>query len=324
MKKLFLAAISLLTITGFAQQLETYDSGLYSEIFHTNATAIFVFTNNVGLNGTRALQPLNTQYALNYLRRGSFDFSIANVTMQINTFFRVKNPTTTGIGNDALEMGFVQNQTSSSFISAGTNGAMSYWIYPVNTTVTNNGYQFQTTIDVNVYNGASSAGFGFGTIAKPILKTNNWYKATLLITRSSASAIDFLGTIDDYGTDGQAYLSTVDTIYFAGTTGSASYQFSYLTGDKSYYPALGGVNNFGLRVIDNTSCSGTFTTNIAASIQTDVELNFASTIGKKYYINSSPDLKQWTTIEIVTGTGATVTRYYQTTSSQKFFRVVQD
>ena len=307
-----------------AQQLETYDSGSYTNIFYTNPGAIFVLTNNIGLSGSRGIQPLNSQFSLNYLRRGSFNFSAANATMQISTFFQVKTPTTTGVGNDALEIGFLQSQSATSFMSPGANGAISWWVYPSSTTPTGGGYKFRTTIDINVYNGSSSGGFGYGTIATPVLKTNEWYKATLQVTREGSTALDLYSTIDDYGVDGQTYISTVDTIYFANeTSGSGTYPFSYLS-DTSYYPALGGVYNFGLKVADSTSCSGTFSPAISTSIQTDVELDFSTIVGKKYYINASPDLNQWTTIEVVSGTGATMTRYYQTTSAQKFFRVVQD
>jgi len=59
-----------------------------------------------------------------------------------------------------------------------------------------------------------------------------------------------------------------------------------------------------------------------SSIRTAVELRFNAAKGVSYRIESSPDLKTWTTIEAtITGAGARVTRFYSTESDPaRFYR----
>jgi hypothetical protein len=312
-------------VAGYAQQIETYDSGTYSDIFQTNPPAVFSFANGQGLNATRGVQPLNVQYSLNFLRKGPFSLSGANSTMEISTFFKVTKPTSASLGIDALQLGFAQNQTASSFISAGQTGAVSWWLYANATTNVGNGFRFETTIHVDVYNGSSSAGFGWGNGELPILKSNNWYKATFQVSRVNSTTLNMVGRIDDYGTNGQTYISNVAYLDTGNATGSAQYPFTPFTTDSTMYPAIHGMSNGGLKIADNTACSGTFSPAIATDIYLVVQLDFATQIGKNYYISASPDLNQWTAIEgPIPGNGNVLTRYYSTSSTKRFFRVVED
>lgn len=307
-----------------AQQIETYDIGtLYSDILQTNNGAIFVKVSGVGLNGTSALQPLQTIYTLNYFRRGPFDFSIPNSTMEISTFFQIKAPVSTGLSS-GIQIGFVQSQTATSFISPGQNGDMSLWVYPTSTTATAGGYPFHQSIDLNVYNGSSTGGTGYGTTANPILKIGEWYKATFRATRDNNTTLDLFSVIEDYGTTGTNYISTIDSVYFQNTTGQAGYPFSYLTSDSTFYPAIAGSSDYGIKSIDNTSMSAVLSPGSALSANLVFQLDFQTTPGKKCYLQASPDLIQWVIVEIVAGNGSLMTRYYPVTSSRRFYRMVQD
>ena len=148
----FLLALSA-QLPGYAQQIESYDSGAYSNIFQTNPPAVFYCAYGQGLNGTRGIQPLNVQYSLNYLQRGPFDLSAANATLEITTFFHVTRPTSAGLGFDTLQLGFAQNQTASSFISPGQTGAVSWWLYAKDTVDTGAGFHFQTLVTVQCTTG---------------------------------------------------------------------------------------------------------------------------------------------------------------------------
>src|ERR1019366_537744 len=216
MKNILVFVGLVLAFCARSQQLETYDSGsLYTDILETNNGTVFVLIRTTGIGGSGAMQPFETPYTLNYLRRGPFDFTIPNCTMQISTMFQIRAPILTGLAS-GLQIGFVQSQTATSFISPGQNGDMSLWVYPVSTALTNGGYKFQETIDLNIYNGSTSMGSGYGTITYPVLKTGEWYKATLTITRDNNTTLDLVSAIDDYGTTGSNYVSRLDSLYFTG------------------------------------------------------------------------------------------------------------
>ncbi len=254
----FLLAASLAR----AQQIENYDTGTYAEIFQPNPPAVFSIVNGQGLNGTRGIQPLNTSYTINYLRKGPFDLSVPNATLEISTFFKVSKPTSTNLGVATLELGFAQDQTPTSFISPGQAGTISWWLQPKSLIDTGAGFHFDTTVYVSVYNGSTSAGFGWGVYGDTILKSNNWYKATFQISRVNSTTLSLWGTIDDYGPTGQTYLSRVETTGTSTATGSASYPFTPFTTDSTLYPALHGMSSGGLNVVDQTACSGLFSSTI--------------------------------------------------------------
>lgn len=111
----------------YDQRFESYDSGTYTEIFETNPPAVFSLVDGEGINGTRGIQPLNTQYSLNYLRRGPFDLSGPSATLEISTFFKVAKPNSASLGTPALAIGFTQNPTVSSFYGSDDSGTISYY-----------------------------------------------------------------------------------------------------------------------------------------------------------------------------------------------------
>ena len=90
----------------YDQQFESYDSGTFSEIFETNPPPVFSLLDGEGIDGTRGIQPLNTQYSLNYLRKGPFDLSGPSATLEISTFFQVSRPTSSS--SDTLQLGLKQ------------------------------------------------------------------------------------------------------------------------------------------------------------------------------------------------------------------------
>jgi hypothetical protein len=188
----------------------------------------------------------------------------------------------------------------------------------------NGGYQFQETIDLNIYNGSTSAGSGYGTGTQPILKTGEWYKLTLTITRDSNTTLDLLSRLEDYGTTGTNYVSQKDSVYFQNVSGPTGFSFSYLTSDSTWYPAIAADMDYGIVAIDNTAISATLSSGTAVAAKTVFEMDFQTSAGHKSYIESSPDLIQWVIIETVSGTGSAMVRYYPITSKNRFFRVVQD
>ena len=230
----------------YGQQGQNYNSGTYSEIFETNPPAVFSLVNGQGLSTTRGIQPLNTQYSLNYLRKGPFDLSVANATLEISTFFKVSRPTSSGLGFPTLQLGFAQDHNATSFFSDGT---ISWWLYPKDTIDTGSGFHFETVVSVEV----PGMGFSWGTTAVPILKSNNWYKATLQVSRVNSTTLSIWGTIDDYGTSGHTFLVRVDTTGTDTATGSATYPFTSFTTDSTMYPALHGMSSGGLNVVDDTA-----------------------------------------------------------------------
>ena len=90
--------------------------------------------------------------------------------------------------------------------------------------------------------------------------------------------------IDDYGPTGQTYLSRVDTTGTSTATGSPTYPFTPFTTDQTLYPALHGMVSGGLKVVDQTTITGTSSPTIATDLYLVVELDFATQIGKNYYI----------------------------------------
>jgi hypothetical protein len=217
----------------YAQEAETYDVGTYAQIFLANPPAVFSIVNGQGLNGTRGIQPLNTSYTINYLRKGPFDLSIAGATLEITTFFKVAKPTSTNLGVATLELGFAQDQTPTSFIAPYQTGTISWSLEPKSLIDTGAGFQFDTWVHVSVYNGSSSAGFSWGVSGNTILKSNNWYKATLQISPVNGTTLRLWGFIDDYGLTGQSYIGRVDTVGTDNASGNASYPFTPFTTDAT-------------------------------------------------------------------------------------------
>ena len=269
------------------------------------------------------MQPFETPYTLNYLRRGPFDFTIPNCTMQISTMFQIRAPILTGLAS-GLQIGFVRSHSATSFISPGQTGAMSLWLYPVSTALTNGGYQFKEMMDLEIYNGSTLSGNRYGTITQPVLKTGMWYKLTLTITRDSNTTLDLLYILDDYGTTGTNFVSQKDSLAFQNLSGPTGFPFSYLTSDSTWYPAIAADMDYGIIAIDNTAISATLSSGTTIAAKIDLEVDFQTTAGHTSYIEASPDMIQWVIIETVSGTGAAMVRYYPTTSTKRFFRVVQD
>jgi hypothetical protein len=324
MKKIFIIVGLVLAFRAHSQQLETYNSGsLYTDILETNNGTVFAQINSLGIGGSGNIQPLETPYTLNYLRRGPFDFTIPNCTMQISTMFQIRAPILTGLAS-GLQIGFVQSHTATSFISPGQTGAMSLWVYPVSTALTNGGYQFAEEMDLEIYNGSTLSGNGYGTSTRPILKTGEWYKLTLTITRDSNTTLDLLYRLEDYGTTGTNYVSQKDSLEFQNLFGPIGFPFSYLTSDSTWYPAIAADMDYGPIAIDNTAISAILSSGTTVAAKIDFELDFQTSAGHKSYIEASPDMIQWVIIETVSGTGAAMVRYYPTTSAKRFFRVVQD
>lgn len=305
-----------LVSSGQTQQIETYNAGTYAEIFHTNATPYFSLSNGQGFLDTRGIQPANTMYTLNYLRKGPFNLSTANSTIEMTTMFKVVKPTSTNLGVSTLHVGFCKDQSVTAFISSGSSGDICYMISPKSLVDTGNGFYFDSSLYASVYNGSSSAGFGFGTAGSFILKSNNWYKATLRITRVNSTTLSLLGEIDDYGVDGQTYMGWVDYNNWGSATGNATYPFTP--------PALHGMSSGGLKVADQTIITGQLSPDFAADISLVAKLDFATQGGIRYFINSSSDLTNWTTIEGPINGGGLLTRYYPATGSARYFRVTQE
>src|SRR5262245_14633853 len=111
-KRSLIVAFLSLTVAAEAQQIESYDAGVYTDIFAAAPSPVFAFVSPSGLNGSRALLPQNVQYSLNYLQRGPFVFSNANSTLEITSFFKIKQPTQTGLGYDALQLGFCTDRAA--------------------------------------------------------------------------------------------------------------------------------------------------------------------------------------------------------------------
>jgi len=140
----------------------------------------------------------------------------------------------------------------------------------------------------------------------------------------SSTTLDFNSEVDDYGVAGTNYISRLDSIYFQDVTAPASYSFSVLTGWQYYFPAIGGDFDYGPIAIDNTTISAPLANGTNAAAKLDFELDFPTTSGHTSFVESSPDLIQWVIIETVAGTGLTMVRYYPTTPTSQFFRVVQE
>lgn len=326
MKKLLLALV--VCVSAFpivAQQIEDYQTGVYTDIFRPIPSPVFTFLNIGGQNGTRGIAPLNTQYNLNYLQRGPFSLAETGTVLSITTMFKISQPSSTALGVDTLGIGFSQKPTATSFISPEQTGAISWWIQPQTTVLTGNGYAFSALIHIANWNGSTSAGFSWSTAFYPILVVNNWYKSRLKITRVDSSNLSVLGTIDDYGSSGTNLIGNVVYTDSGVTSGSPSYPFSSFTGDATLYPALRGMSSGGLSVVDNTVISGPLSPSSASSIQTVVELSFPTQVGKSYYIQSSFDLSQWHVYEgPISGTGGTLLRYYAANQKTQYFRIVPD
>ena len=306
-------AVLLPALSVQSQQIENYDTGVYTDIFAPSPAPAFALVSGAGLNSSRGIEPYNIQYSLNYLQHGPFDLSHSNATLQFSTFFRITQPTQTGLGFDTLQIGFAEDQTVTSFIDAGNSGAVSFWLYPNSTLLTGGGYVFEDFMDVEISNGSTSAGFSWGTADAFILKAGEWYKATLTIGNVNSTTLSLGDEIDDYGTTGQQFISVIDTNFVASATGSTQFPFTPLTTDPTMFPALDGMSSGGLAVIDNTTMTGTLSPAIASSVQLDVQLSFSTQAGHTYYIESSPDLVQWKVFESVAGTGSTVNKYYSCT-----------
>lgn len=316
--KLFVtvAAILRFALVAVAQQQETYNAGVFTDIFHTNAPAYFSFANGTGYLTTRGIQPGNTMYYANYLRKGPFNLSMANAAITLSTLFKVIKPTSTNLGVSTLHLGVFNDLTPSAFVSSG----IGWMLDPKSLVDTGSGFYFDTTVHV----GVSGGGFGWGTFGTFLLRSNNWYKATFEITRVNSTTLKLWGYIDDYGVNGQTYLGRVDTVGTDSASGSAMYPFTQMTSDQTFYPALHGMSSGGLKVIDQTTIAGALAPAIATDISLVAKLETATQAGVRYFIHSSPDLTNWTAIEGPITGGGLLTRYYPATGAAKYFRVTQE
>jgi len=198
----------------------------------------------IGISGSRALDTTGTSNNYTTLIFNQESFSLANIgdSVTVSAFALRRADVNPGnVSSSFLRIGLTDGSTNDNNRLTGGNGnAIALDVYSnIPTTSDFTDVIFRYSNKVSTVSFATVAG---GTST---LTTGNWYKLTGTFTNVGSGNLSISGTLDDYGTAGTTYQSTVRTI------SSSNFANSGLIADTTLFAAVLARQDGGSDALDN-------------------------------------------------------------------------
>jgi hypothetical protein len=199
----------------------------------TDPTSRYVEAAGGGIGGSRALDITSGTDSTAIYTTASYDFSYDGATLQASLFFKLLNYSSTSTGRP-LQLGFVNENTSSLNNNTG-HAFMSLRPNSRNGTSLNVQFHAQHKTAAGGTTGPDSIGPTLTLVA------GHWYKLTVTfknITATAANSFEVSGALDDYGTNGTAFVANMETIDPIQLVNAD------MTSDNAVWGALRGSNSY--------------------------------------------------------------------------------
>jgi hypothetical protein len=206
----------------------------------------FVEADSIGIGGSRALDSIGVGTGYTTLIYNQASYALANVGDSITvSAFGLKQDdinATNGSGS-FLRVGLTDgNNNANNRITGGTGNAIALDVYNNTATAAN-----FTDVIFRYSNKVGSVAFTNVAGGASTLVSGNWYKLTATFTNVDGTNISIAGTLDNYGTDGLTYNSTVRTI------AASNFSNAGLIADTTLYGALLARQDGGANAVDDFS-----------------------------------------------------------------------